>query len=125
MPKIAIVFGDYRHSDDDDYNRVIASITDWAEVSKEELKILKDAEWHEGYQVLVQPDNQVEFINNTVAKWLEIIKEKEEKRKERQAKANATRAKKAAEEAKKKEEKEKKLLEELQAKYGKTSVGNT
>ncbi len=125
MPKVAIIFAEYCANEYDDYHRVVTSITDWAEVSKEDLKLLQEAQHHEGFQVLVQPDNQVEFINNTIAKWVEVVKEKEKKREEQRAKAAATRAKKAAQEDKKQEEKEKKLLKELQAKYGKTTMGNT
>lgn len=125
MPKVAIIFSDYRADQYDDYNYVISSITDWAEVSHEEVKILKEAQWTEGFQVLVQPDDQIGYINKTVRSWLEILEKKEIAKKEKAAKTAATKAKKAAEEAKKQEEKEKKLLEELQAKYGKASVGNT
>lgn len=113
MRKIAIIKTDHRWDDYDNQQVLIDKITDFTEVDDATYAILINAQYHNGFRVLAQPVDQERFIQETVADYLEMIKEQERKDAERKA---AEAEKKRQRDLKKKaktEEEQKKLLEDL------------
>ena len=115
--KIIIVKSEDRHTSYDDYDRVIGSISDWYEVTSEELQLLKK------YIHTINYDYQIiEHINNTqipiiISDLLEKAIAEDKKKQAAIEKRKKDQARKAAEKKYKAEEDEKKLLEELKKKY--------
>lgn len=135
MPKIAVV-GFYHSSGEDSYysdELIAVSITDWAEVSEEDISVLYryinklDAKSHYSWRILRQSSGSE--IPKTIARCFELAEKErvaEEKRKaEYKAKKEAAekrKREKAREKLLKNKEEERKLYEELRNKFeGKTS----
>lgn len=122
MPKIALIKVDIHYSSYDDSYDILNSISEWEEVTKEELKLLKDyfGRNYKDKQIIVIEfvENQRETINLAVKAQLEYIKKEEEKRlAEKKAKEEKTLARKLKSDQKKLEDK-KKLLEQLKKEFG-------
>lgn len=116
--KIAIIktidyYGDY-----DQCDVVIQSITDWAEVSDEEYKLLYAAQNRLYYRILEQPIDTKKFIAKTIADYKFLVAEEQV----RAATEKATRDSKALERRMKKELKDKEskleLFQKLQKELG-------
>ena len=118
MHKIAIIKAPYEGSHlTRDYLKsalLVQSITDWAEVSAEDLKILRAIEQRNQYTasrffILEQPASNSTFIQNTVSAYLiqaeaelkKILAAEAKRKKEAEEKAAKLKAKKEAEEKKK------------------------
>ena len=118
MRKIAIIHEIENYTNYDDYSMVISSITDWAEVSDEDYKVLHRASYSRCFKILEQPTDVSAFIKTTVAEYLEEEKrlaEEEEKRKKKRAEEASKR--KHAKELKDRDSKLK-LLKSLQEELG-------
>ena len=97
MRNVAIVFFRNIESESygtygDDYYHVstlIASrITDWQEISEEEFLLLQKANRHKPeFMIIEKPDNQAQFIENTVSEVLQRIKKEQEQEEERKKEA--------------------------------------
>ncbi len=92
--KIAIIVSDSHYDyEKDDYKRVVESITDWAEVSDQDFKLLKESSSRRGFDIIEQPLDVPGFIKTTVAEEIEIARQeavqKEKEKKAREAKAQA------------------------------------
>ena len=118
MHKIAIIKAPYEGSAlTRDYIKsglLVQSITDWAEVSAEDLKILRVIEQRNQYTssrffILEQPASNSAFVQNTVSAYLiqaeaerkKILAAEAKRKKEAEEKAAKLKAKKEAEEKKK------------------------
>lgn len=122
MPKIALIKLEEKFLNYDDSEEVIKSITEWEEVTKDELKLLKEYYkrnyWKEYILVLEFVENQKEKIDFAVKSQLEYIKkEKEKEEAEKKAKAEKALARKHKLDLKKQEEK-RQLLEQLKKEFG-------
>lgn len=118
MPKIAllkIIPSSYYEN----FEEVIAAISEWEEVTSEELKLMRAFyAANGGYTIVEFVDNQREKIDFAVKAQLKFIKEEEiKKQKEKEEKAAKALARKHKLEQKKLEEK-KKLLEKLKQELG-------
>ncbi len=126
MHKIAIIktreFSDYRDYDDYSTHKIIDSITDWDEVSSEDLEVLRQMSSSLGFIVLERPANTSAFIAKTVADYKEMVRA-EEKRvaAEKKAKENAALERKMKKELKDKASKET-MLKRLVAELGPEAV---
>lgn len=115
MRKIAIITTlDYGY---DDYNKVIESITDWSEVTDEQYKVLYKHRTTLGNYDIIERLDSKEFIQNTIASYLqhcakEEIRIAEEKKKQEQRRIAAELKEKA-----KKESDEIAMLLELHKKH--------
>lgn len=117
--KIAIITSGYENYDQygDSYSRIVESITDWTEVSSEDLRCLKAMESKLRYHVIEQPVDPEAFVKKTVAEYMVYVKAEEK----RQALAKEKRDKAALERKMNKDMKDKaskqlmlaKLSEEL------------
>jgi hypothetical protein len=107
----------YSGYDNEDYNKIITSITDWEEVSDEDFKALQYASARKGFLILEQPADMKAYIARTIADYKAIAKvEAEQAEKEKKAREDAALARKFKKELKDKASKEKmlaKLAEEL------------
>ena len=122
MPKIALIKVDIQYGAYGGKSEIIGSISDWEEVTREELKLLKEYFERNYYQkeivVIEFVENQRETINLAVKAQLEYIKKEEEKRlTEKKAKEEKALARKFKLDQKKLEDK-KKLLEQLKQEFG-------
>lgn len=103
---------------DDGYETLIASITDWYEVTDDEYKALWTVQSRLGYKILERPADMKAFVARTVVDYLAFAKA-EEKRLEAE---KAAREKAALERKMKKELKDQKskkaLYEKLKAELG-------
>ena len=113
--KIAIITTrEFHYNYGDDYDVVINSITDWAEVSVEDFKLLYSAQADLGYTILEQPVDTPKFVAKTVADYMALAKAEELRiAKIHEARAAVLLEKKFKKELKAKESK-RKLLEQLQ-----------
>ena len=116
MKKIAIIQYNYQDFYNDDFyssKAVVESITDWTEVTDEEYKILKNGMRHVNgkyYAVIERPENEPQFVKETVKSYLDKIKKLEKARVDAQKRHEAK-----AQEAK--EKRERKQFEKLKAKF--------
>lgn len=119
MRKIAIItiHDDYR-SDYDNYDRIVHSITDWAEVTDDEFFALKNASYRKGYTVIEQQIDQDGFIKRTVAEYLAECAKEAAKEAERKEKEAAKRRERELKRKAKDEASEKALLADLLKKHG-------
>lgn len=118
MPKIAlmkVVGGGYY----EDYSEIIKKVSEWEEVTTEELALMRDFYTDNGgYTIIEFVDNQRDKIDFAVKSQLEYIKQKElRKQKEKEKKAEQALARKYKLNEKKLEDK-KKLLEQLKQELG-------
>jgi len=123
MRKIAII-KIQKIMNDWDYEEskiLINSITDWAEVTDEELFALRafSARSTDPYYVIEQPKNQEEFIANSVKGYLALTKKREAEVAAEMAKAAKKKQERELKKVAKTEAQEKALLEALQKKYKK------
>lgn len=109
--KIAIITTGYEHYDDD-CSRIVESITDWTEVSGEDLKCLKAMESKLQYHVIEQPVDADAFVKKTVAEYMVYVKAEAK----RQALAKEKRDKAALERKMNKGMKDKASKEQMLAK---------
>ena len=118
MPKIALmkISGDGYY---EDYSEIIQKVSDWEEVTVEELALMKSFyRNNEGYTIIEFVDNQRDKIDFAVKSQLEYIKQEElKKQKEKEKKAEQALARKHKLNEKKLEDK-KKLLEQLKQELG-------
>lgn len=119
MPKIALLKIHEFYTSYDDYERVITAISEWEEVTVEELQLLKQHYKSTGeYTIVELVNNQRDKIDFAVKAQLEYVrKENERKEVEKIAKAEKALARKHKLEQKKIEEK-KQLLEQLKKELG-------
>lgn len=105
---------------DCDYNRLIEHVTEWEEVTDEELKLLKRFTEKYNYVVVEQVEKQRSIIERGIKTVLEEIRIEQERQAElkriAEQKKQAQLLKKRAKDA----EAEKKLLAELLKKHGTT-----
>lgn len=118
MPKIAllkIVPNSYYEN----YEEIITAISEWEEVTKGELSLLRDFYYKSGgYTIIEFVDNQREKIDFAVKAQLEYARKETERQEiEKKAKAEKALARKHKLADKKKEEK-KQLLEQLKKEFG-------
>ena len=93
--KIAIIVSGYSYNHNDDYSRVVESITDWTEVSDSDFKLLKESSGRRGFDIIEQPVDTPGFIRTTVAEEIELARqEAEKKEKEKKARDAKVQAKK-------------------------------
>jgi len=118
--KIAIIIsrefycsGEY----DDDYHKIVESITDWEEVSDEEFRTLKFASQKLNFQLLERPVDTKAFVAKTIKDYLAISKAEEireaEEKKKREDAALTRKMKKELKDRESKLKMFKKLKEEL------------
>lgn len=116
--KVAIItFSDCRNYYED-YSRIVNDITDWVEITEEEYKLLCRQIDSSRYVVVCQPKDQYKFIKLTVAKAIEIAKQREEEEKERKKEAEEKKRQRELKKKAKTEAEEKALLEALLLKHG-------
>lgn len=118
MPKVALIKV-YPSGYCEDYSEVIQSITEWVDISEEDLKLLKQfISSNGGYTVLEYVDNQKEKIDFCVNAQIKAAKEWEDAQK----REKEERARKALERKLKREKKDvenkRKLLEQLKQELG-------
>jgi len=82
---LILIHESYDYTSENDYKKVIPFyVTDWTEVTDEELKLLNSARYRHGNYVVIECiKNQDQFIAETVKdqlKYIESLKEKEEQR---------------------------------------------
>lgn len=123
MKKIAIItsktIGLNSYEDQTD---IIASITEWTEVSDDDYnKLVRDRAQVGDYHILVFPEEQEKFIKTRVEAFLERAKQREEER----AKREALKAKKAAARAADELYKKQKLFEQLKKELSASSAGKS
>ena len=116
MPKIAVVKADTVYFEDGDYT-VIKSISEWTDVSSQDLEILK--RYISGEYVVLEQVPEVSSDNEvSIERLLNIAKGKHEemqkREKERAEKEKQRKEKRAAQELERKQ----KLLEKLKAELG-------
>lgn len=122
--KIAIIKGrEYlqgQYGDDDYYSntqKIIDSITDWAEVTDEEYKTLNFAAGRLNFTIITQPTDTKAFIAKTIADYMAICKAEEvraaEEKRKRDVAALERKFKKELKDEASKKKMLKKLLEEL------------
>lgn len=118
MPKIALL-RIVPKSYCDSYEEIITAISEWEEVTEEELRLLaRHYSLYGGYTIVEFVDNQREKIDFAVKAQIEYArKEAERKEAEEKAKAEKALARKHKLAEKKKEEK-KQLLEQLKKELG-------
>lgn len=91
--KIAIITSREYYSGeyDEDYHKIVDSITDWEEVSDEDFKSLQYASQRMGFAILEQPVDAKKFIAKTIADYKAMALAEEERaakeKKEREAAA--------------------------------------
>lgn len=123
VAKVAIVYCQDNHNDYfDDY--IIQSISDWQEVSEEELKLIKtyysSANYSiDGYPKLIVYRETPSRERATLDKMIAAARKTEEDYKNRRRKQEEEKEKKAKQRKERTVAEEKKLLEELKAKYEK------
>lgn len=122
MPKVAIIKGrevaSYdRYDDYASYYNIVEHITDWEEVTDEEVKILRQVAPFKNFTLIEFVENPKQFIAKTVKEYLADVKaEQERQAAEKKKKEEAALQRKIKKEAKTKESKLallKKLQEEL------------
>jgi hypothetical protein len=121
MSKIAIIktreFNDYHDYDSYCSHKIIDSITDWEEVSDEDLVVLRTMSSRLGFIVLERPVNTPAFIAKTISDYKAMVKAEEARlAKEKRAREDAALARKMKKELKDRASKEKmlaKLVDEL------------
>jgi len=117
--KIAIITSREYYSGeyDEDYHKIVDSITDWEEVSDEDFKLLQYASPRLGFSIIERPIDARKFIAKTIADYKAIaLAEEEREAKEKKERADAALARKFKKELKDRESKIKmfnKLKEEL------------
>lgn len=118
MPKIALlkIVPNFYY---ENYEGIITAISEWEEVTNEELSLLRDFYNKNGdYTIVEFVENQREKIDFAVKAQLEYArKDAERKEAEKKAKAEKALARKHKLDEKKKEEK-KQLLEQLKKEFG-------
>lgn len=121
MPKIAIIRVEGRYTHYDDYDSVIESISDWADVSNEEVKLLR--RWLDSnYRVLeFVPTERIPLL---VKECLELSRKKEEAEIAKKAAAAKKQLERDLKKKAKAEEQERLLLEELKRKYEEENASN-
>jgi septin family protein len=117
MPQIAIIKPKLYSDGYDDYTKIIDSISDWSEVSNEELKLLKSYCNNYDYEVIERVDTKPEFIIKTIQQALIEAKKHEEQRAKQKAEAEQKKLERALKKKAKDVAQELKLLAELQAKH--------
>lgn len=113
--KVAIIKTHSIGGYDDEY-QIIDRITDWAEVSNEDFKILQTYCWGNDLTLIEQFTNDFPLM---LQEHLEKAKKAEEEKLRKQKEKEEKAKQKQAEATKKQAAKEKKLLEELKKKYEK------
>lgn len=110
------------NSDDyqDTYIKIANSITNWSEVTDEQYEILKRAQtydYHNNFTLIERPQNEMQFIEATVAGYLKWAKKIEDQRAaEEQRRKDAALQRKLKKEAKTKADRLK-LLEQLKSEF--------
>lgn len=124
MPKVAIIKGrevaSYdRYDDYTSYQRIVEHITDWEEVTDEEVDILRRMAPMKDFTLVEHVEFPRQVINKTVSEYLADVKaEKARQEAEKKKRADAALQRKLKKEAKDRESKLalfKKLQEELGA----------
>lgn len=106
----------------EDQTDIIASITEWTEVSDDDYnKLVRDQAQVGDYHILVFPEEQEKFIKTRVEAFLERAKQREEER----AKREALKAKKAAARAADELYKKQKLFEQLKKELSASSASKS
>lgn len=101
----------------DDHAMLIQSISDWSEVTTEELNLLQRFGLNYSWKVIERVDADPKFIATTVKAALAEVKKQEELQAEAKAKAEAAKAQRELKRQAKTQAEELKLLETLQSKY--------
>jgi len=118
--KIAIIISREFYSGDynEDYHKIIESITDWQEVTDDEFKSLQYASGRLGFQLIEQPVDMKKFVAKTIKDYLAIAKAEEERAAEEKRKRDEVAlARKFKKELKDRESKLK-MLKQLQEELG-------
>jgi hypothetical protein len=121
MPGVKIILGT-EYIEPWNTTILLDSITDWEEISEEELKVLREniyriTTWPTGlYPTILVKDEVPVSIRIECIK--EKIKEEIESRRERERKNKEVQEKRMETKQRNKEEKERKMLEQLKVKYG-------
>lgn len=118
MPHIAIITGREIQYGYDDTGAIINSITEWTEVTDEELRVLRLASNKKNFTVLVRVDTP-EFIRKTVADYIADAKAEKQKQEEAKAKKEAALLARRYKAQLKDQEAKRKLYQELQQEFGK------
>jgi len=80
--KVAIVTGNEMYDSHLEESKFfIESITDWVDVTEEEYNILNAARYTYNYRIVVRPIDTKQVVVETIAEYLEKIKQDEEKKK--------------------------------------------
>jgi hypothetical protein len=133
MHKIAIIkITETNRYDTEGVNRdskIIESITEWTEVSNEEMAALRHFEslrryTNDKFILLEQPTNVKEFVANTVSSYVKAAQEAKKKADIVAAKAKKEAADRAVKAKEKAEAKERDQLKKLLVKHG-SSIGLT
>lgn len=123
MPKVAIIRGrevaSYdRYDDYTSYSRIVEHITDWEEVTGEEVKILRQMASVKDFTLIEYVDAPREVINKTVAEYLKEARAEQERqeayKKKKAAEALERKAKREMKDRAKAEELYKKLKQEFE-----------
>jgi len=124
--EVAVIWTDTR-CDEEGYSTIIASsITDWAEVTAEELRLLhgwaNGKKYHTPSPIIItkEQSSQIPMIIYEILEEAKVLAAKMDARKK---KATAAAKVKAAQRAKNKDEKERKLFEALQNKFNGQKLG--
>lgn len=141
MPKVLLIHliteSVYDDARDGYLESAIPSISvGWEDVSNETLIKLKESVYglnlvqqykNDGYKkevgryiLLVQPEDQLEFIGQTIQEWLDYVEAQRAKRKKDEELAEKKAKEVKAKRAEKAKARELKKLEELKKKYGQT-----
>ena len=120
MPEVKIILGT-EYVDPWNTTIILDSITDWEEISGEELEYLKEniykiSTWPSGLYPTILVKDEIP-VSNRIESIREKIKEELNKKKEQAIKNKEAQEKRIATKLRNQEEKERKMLEKLKGKY--------
>lgn len=101
----------------DDHEVLIQSISDWSEVTTEELSLLNRFSLNYSWKVIERLDSDPKFIATTVQAALNQVKAQQKAQEEAKAKAEAAKVQRELKRKAKTQAEELRLLQTLQSKY--------
>ena len=123
MPKICLIKPAEVYFNYDDCSKIIDKISDWEEVSIEELNLLKRFVSKYNYVIIEYVEKQRDLIDKGIKAALEEARIEDEKEKERKESAEKKKLERELKKRAKDEKAEKALLEQLEKKYREKNNG--
>lgn len=122
MPQVKIMYVERGYSDYEDSYDIKESITDWEEITDEELKFLKQYKYslipgYEGYIPLIFVKDK-EPVAFRLTELRELLEKEKAAQEEKKRVIEEEKKKKESADKEKKEKRERTMLKKLQEKYG-------